>query len=352
MPIDPTKYDAILVLSFGGPEGPEEVMPFLENVTRGRGVPRQRLLEVAQGYHAVGGVSPINRQNRELIDALRVELDRHGIDLPIYFGNRNWRPLLTDTMRQMVEDGVRRVLAYVTSAFSSYSGCRQYREDIAVAQQAVGEAAPRVDKLRTFYNHPGFIEPMTERVRTALGAVPAERRDAAFLVFTAHSIPVSMSRTSRYVEQLEESMRLVCEPFADHPRRMVYQSRSGPPHVPWLEPDVSDFIHRLKAERPELRDVVIVPICFLSDHMEVIQDLDTVARHTCDEVGLNMVRAGTVGTNPRFIAMIRELIEERLSTDSEPTRLALGQYGPGDDVCPAECCPAPKHGGKPAAAER
>ena len=356
-------YDAILFVSFGGPEGPDEVMPFLERVTAGRGVPRDRLLLVAGHYSKRGGVSPINQQNRDLIDALRRELDAKGPKLPIYFGNRNWRPFLEDTMRRMADDGVKRALAFVTSAYSSYSGCRQYREDIARARAAVGSAAPQVDKLRVFFNHPGFIEPMRDHVRAALQQFPAERRDAVQLAFTAHSIPLSMARTSRYVEQIEETCRLVAEPFPN-PRVLVYQSRSGAPHVPWLEPDICDHLRQFAAEGSGVangsdaervtsgggRDVVIVPIGFTSDHMEVAQDLDTQARDVADSLGVNMVRAATAGTHARFVSMIRELIVERMTPGAQ--RAALGALGPSHDVCPDDCCPAPVHAGRPAMAWR
>ncbi len=333
---DSPAYDALLVVSFGGPEGPDDVMPFLENVLRGRNVPRERMLEVAEHYQHFGGVSPLNAQNRALIAALEQELRSRGINLPIYWGNRNWHPLLPDTMRQMAADGVRRALAYVTAAFSSYSACRQYLDNIAAAQAEVGPQAPRVDKLRVFYNHPGFIYPMADRVREALEQIPPERRAAAELVYTAHSIPCSMAHTSDYEVQLREAARLVSAElgWADAP--LVFQSRSGPPTQPWLEPDIGDYL-RARYEAG-VRDIVVVPIGFISDHMEVIYDLDTEAQQLCRELGLNMVRAGTVGTHPRFVQMIRELIEERLFN---APRLALGDRGPAPDECAVGCCPAP-----------
>jgi ferrochelatase len=329
-------YDAVLVVSFGGPDGPDDVIPFLENVLRGRHVPRERMLEVAEHYYHFGGGSPINEQNKALIAALEQELSSHNLRLPVYWGNRNWHPLLADTVRQMATDGVRTALAFVTSVFSSYSGCRQYLDDIARAQQEVGPAAPRIDKLRMFFNHPGFIEPMIERTRIALEQVPAERRDRAMLIFTAHSIPTAMAAGCRYEEQLRESCRLVAEGVGRTDWRLVYQSRSGPPQQPWLEPDVGDFLKRCQVSGVRCRDIVVVPIGFISDHMEVMYDLDTEARQLCEQLGINMVRAGTVGTHPRFVQMIRELIEERL-TDS-PQRLALGNLGPSHDFCPDDCC--------------
>ena len=328
-------YDALLVVSFGGPDGPDDVLPFMENVLRGRNVPRERMLEVAEHYRHFGGKSPINEQNRALIAALERELAEHGPQLPIYWGNRNWHPLLADTLRAMAADGARHALAFVTSAFSSYSGCRQYREDVARAQQAVGPSAPQVDKLRVYFNHPGFIEPMIERTRDALVQIPAERRGEALLLFTAHSIPQAMADGCHYEAQLREACRLVGEGVGRDDWRLVYQSRSGPPQQPWLEPDIGDFLRKRHVEQ-RIQDVVVVPIGFISDHMEVRYDLDTEAREICDALDVNMVRAATVGTHLRFVRMIRQLIEERLS--DAPQRLALGVLGPKEDVCPDDCC--------------
>jgi ferrochelatase len=324
------RYDAILILSFGGPERTEDVLPFLENVTRGRGIPRERLLGVAEHYYHFLGKSPINDQNRMLIAALEKELAEHGPRLPVYWGNRNWHPLLADTLREMEAAGVRRALAFVTSVFSSYSGCRQYLEDIERARAAVGPGAPEIHKLRTFYNHPGFIEPMAERVRAARAELPASR-----LFFTAHSIPLSMARTCGYEGQLEEACRLVAERAGCPDWRLVYQSRSGAPGQPWLEPDVLDALREL----PPGAGVILAPIGFISDHMEVLYDLDTEARELCDQLGLKMVRTGTVGVHPKFISMIRELINERMG-NAQP--LAIGNFGPSHDVCAADCCPAPE----------
>jgi protoporphyrin/coproporphyrin ferrochelatase len=329
-------YDAILVVSFGGPDGPEDVLPFLENVLRGRNIPRDRIFEVAEHYYHFGGRSPINDQNRALIAALEKEFAEHGRRLPVYWGNRNWHPLLVDTLRQMKADGVRRALAFCTSAYSSYSGCRQYQENIAAAQAEVGEGAPTVDKLRVFYNHPGFIEPMIENTRAALEQVPAERRDAAFLLFTAHSIPQAMADGCRYVAQLREACGVVAQSLGRKEWQLVYQSRSGPPQQPWLEPDINDVIKRFHRSDSSVNDLVVVPIGFISDHLEVLYDLDTEAKNLCKELGMNMIRASTVGTHPRFVRMIRELIEERLSDSNE--RLALGTLGPSHDGCPADCC--------------
>ncbi len=325
-------YQALLVVSFGGPEQPDDVLPFLENVLRGKNVPRERLLQVAEHYYHFGGKSPINDQNRALIDALRAELANHAVSLPVYWGNRNWHPMLADTLRQMRADGIAKALAFMTSAFSSYSGCRQYREDIARAQAEIGDGLPEVHKIRVFYNHPGFLDPMAENVRTALARLPG-----AELVFTAHSIPLSMADTSPYVGQLQEAIRLICA-LLDRPLApLVYQSRSGPPAQPWLEPDISDHIRTIHASG--VRDLVIVPLGFVSDHMEVLFDLDTEALDLCRELGMNMVRASTVGVHPRFVSMIRELIEER--TSGTP-HIAIGANPPYPDVCPLNCCPAPQ----------
>jgi ferrochelatase len=330
-----TRYDAFLLVSFGGPEKPDDVMPFLENVTRGRNIPRQRLLEVAEHYYHLGGKSPINDQNRALIAALEQEFAAAGLDLPIYWGNRNWHPLLADTLRQMRDDGVGRAIALFTSAFSSYSGCRQYRENIAAAQEQVGAGVPLVDRLRMFFNHPGFIEPMVERALAALAPLPNERRAAAHLLFTAHSIPLAMAENCQYEVQLREACRLVAE-GAGHPVwRLVYQSRSGPPSQPWLEPDVRDAADEI-ARGSGPCDVIVVPIGFISDHLEVLYDLDVEAAQHARQLGLNFIRAGTAGTHPRFVRMIRELVEERMS--DHPVRRSLGTLGPSHDVCPEDCC--------------
>ena len=329
-----SRYDALLLVSFGGPEGPADVLPFLENVLRGRNVPRERMLAVAEHYQHVGGKSPINDQNRALLAALRTEFDAAGLKLPLYFGNRNWHPLLPDTLRQMKADGVRRAIAFFTSAFSSYSGCRQYRENIAAAQAEVGPGAPEVDRLRMFFNHPGYIEPMIERTRTALEQIPAAQRSAATILFSAHSIPLTMAQNCEYEVQLHEASRLVADGVGHENWQVVYQSRSGPPSQSWLEPDVSVVIKELAARGT--RDVVVVPVGFISDHMEVLYDLDEEARQVAEQSGLNFVRAGTVGTHARFVRMIRELVEERMS--DSPERPALGSLPPNHDVCPTNCC--------------
>jgi ferrochelatase len=327
-------YDAILVMSFGGPEGPADVVPFLENVTRGRNIGPDRLLEVAHHYERFGGVSPINGQNRELITALEQELAVHGPGLPVYFGNRNWHPFLVDTLRQMRDAGVKRALMFVTSAYSSYSGCRQYREDVQRAQEAVGQSAPVIDKLRVFYNHPGFVEPNATNLRAALETIPATRRGAARVFFTAHSVPLAMAKCSAYESQLEEAARLVAAEAGAANWSIAYQSRSGPPHVPWLEPDILLELDRVAGEG--VKDVVVLPLGFISDHMEVLFDLDVEAKERADDLGLNFVRVPTVGTAPAFVSMIRELIVERLEPGSH--RRALGSYGASHDVCAIACC--------------
>ena len=304
-------YDAVLVAGFGGPEKHEDVMPFLENVTRGRGVPRERLLGVAEHYYHFDGKSPINDQTLALVTALRSVLP-----LPVYWGNRNWHPFLADTVRQMKADRVQRAVALATSAFSSYSGCRQYRENIADARAEAGDGAPEIDKIPPFWHHAGFLDAMADRVREAVAQVG----EGAELIFTAHSIPLSMATTSRYEEQLREASGLICERLGQTGWSLAWQSRSGPPAQPWLEPDISDF---LRARKDPLRPVVIAPLGFLSDHIEVLWDLDNEARETCEELGTPMARAGTVGTHPLFVAGLRELI--------------LSPFA----ACAEGCCPRP-----------
>ncbi|MBZ0303487.1 MAG: ferrochelatase [Anaerolineae bacterium] len=328
-------YDALLVVSFGGPEGMEDVIPFLENVLRGRNIPRARLEVVGEHYHLFGGVSPLNDQNRALIAALRQELDKHGPNLPIYWGNRNWKPYLTETLRQMTDDGVQRALALFTTAYSSYSSCRQYREDIQRAQAEIGSTAPIVDKIRAFYNHPGFIEPNIENLGKALEQFPEARRDQVHIAFTAHSLPAEMARRCAYEAQILEVCQLVAARLDHLSWKLVYQSRSGPPHQPWLEPDIIDHLKQLHANG--VTDVVIMPVGFISDHMEVMYDLDTDAAQAARDLGINMVRAATVGTHPTFIRMIRELILERMT--AHPQRRALGTRGPSHDFCGLDCCP-------------
>ncbi len=344
-------YDAVLVLSFGGPERPEDVVPFLENVTKGRGVPRERLVEVGRHYDLFGGRSPINDQNRALIAALEVELAAAGIDLPVYFGNRNWHPMLADTVARMAADGVQRVVAFATSAWSSYSSCRQYREDIAGARDAVGPTAPQIDKLRPFFNHPGFIGAQADFLNRVLGGRGDFSGRTLRLIFTAHSIPGAMAERCDYEAQLFEASRLVSEATGtDVPFDVVYQSRSGPPQVPWLGPDVSD--HLVTLADAGVDEVVVVPVGFVSDHVEVLYDLDIVAAADAAKLGLGFHRVPTVGTHPRFVSMIRELIEERSQPD-DGRRVAIGRLGARPDRCPDGCCPAPvRPPARPAATHR
>jgi protoporphyrin/coproporphyrin ferrochelatase len=335
------EYDAIVLVGFGGPERLEDVLPFLENVTRGRNIARERLLEVAEHYHHFGGVSPINAQVRALIAALRLELDRHEISLPIYWGNRNWHPMLADTLAEMTARGVKRALAIVLAAYSSYSSCRQYREDIGRAQAAAGLDAPEVDKVRVFYNHPEFIAANAERVGEKLESFTTLGDGPVHLAFTAHSIPQSMAQTCDYEQQLRETCRLVAESAGIGAERwaLVYQSRSGRPEDPWLGPDILDHLKNLK-ERG-VKQVVIHPVGFLSDHLEVLYDLDVEARVLGDELGLQMVRSRTVGAHPRFVTMLRMLVEERIGAGPQQARAAVGIHGPSHDVCPESCCLPP-----------
>lgn len=323
-------YDALVLVSFGGPEGPEQVIPFLENVVRGRNVPRERLLSVAHHYEIFGGVSPINEQNRLLIKALNEALLSRAIDLPVYWGNRNWHPYLSDTVKQMAADGVKKALAFVTSAYSSYSGCRMYINDIESARAAAGEVAPIIHKLPVFYNNALFVEANADHLLQTLHEIPVERREDAVIIFTAHSIPLSMADSCAYVEQLQETCRLVCQrarPGAEF--KLVYQSRSGAPGQPWLEPDVCDYLREV-SKVSSAKDVVIQPIGFISDHMEVMYDIEVEARGVASELGLNLYRAPTAGTHPKFVDMICDLIQDKL----EKPELDSFQS------CAPDCCPA------------
>jgi ferrochelatase len=358
---DASPYDALLLLSFGGPEGPDDVVPFLENVTRGRGIPKERLKEVGQHYFLFGGVSPINDQNRALLDALRKDFAGHGLDLPVYWGNRNWAPYLTDTLREMVADGRRRILVLATSAYASYSGCRQYRENLAdslAALEAEGVELPKIDKLRHYFNHPGFIEPLVDSVVEAIGQLPEESRASAHIAFTTHSLPTEAADTSgppeghipgsggAYVAQHLDVARTIAAAVRDrtgnyHPWELVFQSRSGAPHVPWLEPDICDHLEDL--HRAGVQAVVMAPIGFVSDHMEVMYDLDVEASNKAAELGLPTARAATVGADPRFAAAVRELLLERAALERGecgPAPCTTGALGAGHHVCPAGCCRA------------
>jgi protoporphyrin/coproporphyrin ferrochelatase len=371
-------YDAFLLVSFGGPEGPDDVMPFLANVTRGRNVPPERLAGVAEHYYAFGGVSPINQQCRDLLAAVRADFAASGLSLPLYWGNRNWTPYLADTVGQMAKDGVRRAVAFVTSAYSSYSSCRQYLDDLERARAAVGPDAPRIDKIRRFFNHPGFIEPFADNAHAALATLPAEVREQAHLVFTAHSVPLAMAEASgpagareRYVTELTEAGRLIAERTGagTHPWSLAYQSRSGPPSQPWLEPDVRD--HLAELAKSGMKAVVVIPAGFVSDHMEVRHDLDVEAAETAETLGLAFARAATPGTSPRFASMITELVTEGMALPDHPVPdnatpdipvpdntvsdstfsdnpkpggtaaravAALGCMGVPSQTCPADCC--------------
>jgi protoporphyrin/coproporphyrin ferrochelatase len=359
-------YDAFLLLSFGGPEGLDDVLPFLENVTRGRGVPAERLAQVAAHYHAFGGVSPINAQCRDMLGAIGAALRAGGIGLPLYWGNRNWHPLIEDTVREMRDAGVQRAIAFVTSAYSSYSACRQYLDDIDRAVAAVGPGAPRIDKIRPYFNHPGFIEPFAAGVEYALASLPAAAQAGARLVFTAHSVPRGMAAASgspsagtavpgvpggRYAAELREASRLIATRVRGGalPFDLAFQSRSGPPSVPWLEPDVNDHLAALaKGMLPDGAPlpggpptaVVAVPVGFVSDHMEVVHDLDVEAAQTAASLGLPFARAKAPGPTGRFAAMVRELVAERVSCAPAMALgdLGLGAFAGGADSCPADCC--------------
>ena len=356
---DVAPYDALLLVSFGGPERPDEVLPFLRTVTAGRDIPDERLEAVAEHYHLFGGRSPINDQCRALLRAVRADLAATGVDLPVYWGNRNSPPWLSDTVREMAADGVRRAACLVTSAYASYSGCRQYRENLfdAVVDtvEAVG-AAPRLDRLRQYFDHPGFVQPFADGTVEALSRLPAGG-DGARLVFVTHSIPQAMDAASgrhaedprggRYTRQHVDAARLVADGVArrtgrQHRHDLVYCSRSGPPQVPWLEPDVNDHLVALAADG--VTSVVVIPIGFVSDHMEVVYDLDTEARATADRVGLAFERVPTPGVDPRFVSMVGQLLLERAAVErgERPDRLAAGREGPAWDVCPAGCCANPR----------
>lgn len=350
-------YDALLLVSFGGPEAPEDVVPFLENVTAGRGISRERLEEVGQHYFLFGGKSPINEQNRSLVAAIEEDFTGNGIDLPVYWGNRNWDPYLAETLATMRGDGVQRAACLLTSAYSSYSGCRQYRENLADAVAGVGGGVPRLDRLRHYFNHPGFVEPMVDATLAALAELGEEVRKDAHLLFVTHSIPTSMNQDSgpdgaAYVRQHLSVAEVITERVRQetghrYVRELVYCSRSGPPHVPWLEPDVNDRIEQLSGDG--ITAVVVLPIGFVSDHMEVIFDLDTEASATAAKFGVEFARAATAGVDPRFVAMVRQLLLERAEVErgTEVGRVTVGEQPVSWDVCPPGCCANPR-GPRPA----
>ena len=329
-------FDALLLASFGGPEGPDEVLPFLERVTAGRGIPRERLVEVGAHYYRFGGVSPINRQNRELKQAIEADFAANGLHLPAYWGNRHAPPFLADALRTMAADGIRSALVLLTSAYPSYSGCRAYREDLAAARAAVGPEAPRLARIPHYFDRAGFVEPFVDATARAIDQLPEPARATAPLVFTTHSIPTSMAATSgpdghAYVRAHEQVAGRVAAGikarYGERDYRLVYQSRSGPPSQPWLEPDIADHLDELAAGGAA--GAVLVPIGFISDHMEILFDLDVEAREKAERLGLALTRASTPGTGPRFVAMIRELVQEQLA-------------GAGPALCPEQCCPNPR----------
>jgi ferrochelatase len=333
-------YDALLLVSFGGPENTADVLPFLRNVTRGRGVPEDRLTEVAEHYYHFGGVSPINEWCRGLVAALRREFAEHNVNLPIYWGNRNWPPMLVDAVQRMSGDGVQRALAFTTSAYGSYSSCRQYLEDLSAARAAVGASAPAIDKIRHFFDHPGFVHPFADNLAAALATVPPDSGHDVRILFTAHSIPNAMNEVSgpdgaRYTDQIAETAQLVADAARTTvPHDVVWQSRSGSPETPWLGPDINDHLKSLAAEG--VKSVVVSPIGFLSDHIEVMWDLDNEAKQTAEELGMTFHRAGTPGLDPRVITMVRELVAERTDGVAVKRLGKLPLWNPNDDGC----CPA------------
>ncbi|MGF9662825.1 ferrochelatase [Arthrobacter crystallopoietes] len=366
--MEPKPYDAVVLASFGGPEGQEDVIPFLRNVTRGRGIPDERLEEVSHHYRAFGGISPINAQNRALKQALEAELQRRGIDLPVLWGNRNWAPFIADTFREAYDAGHRRVLAVSTSAYSCYSSCRQYREDFGMALVETGlEGKLEVDKVRQYFDHPGFVEPFAEGVAAGLATVRAElaakgEPDAPIhIMFATHSIPIGDAEAagprgvefdggSAYVAQHLATAQAVLDRVpeaAGADWSLVYQSRSGAPHIPWLEPDINDALQELPGKGA--KGVVIVPLGFVSDHMEVVWDLDTEALQTCAELGLAATRVPTPGVHRKFVEGLVDLVCERTEKNNIADRPALTKLGPWMDVCMPNCC-ANRRGEKPTVA--
>ncbi|MHA7199915.1 ferrochelatase [Arthrobacter alkaliphilus] len=358
----PKEYDAVLLASFGGPEGQDDVIPFLRNVTRGRGIPDERLEEVSHHYRAFGGISPINQQNRDLKAALEAELASRGIDLPVLWGNRNWDPYIPQTLQEAYDAGHRKLLMVTTSAYSCYSSCRQYREDIGIALTETGlDGKLEVDKVRQYFDHPGFVEPFVEG--TAAGLAEVKEKLAAeglqdapvHILFATHSIPTrdaeaagrsdaeprEFEQDSAYVAQhlaagAEVVRRVEAESGLTAPWSLVYQSRSGAPHIPWLEPDINDAIEELAGQG--IKGVVIVPLGFVSDHMEVAWDLDTEALETCKNLGLAATRVPTPGTHRKFVSGLVDLICERTVANNIADRPAVTGLGPWYDICRPGCC--------------
>jgi protoporphyrin/coproporphyrin ferrochelatase len=336
--------DVLLVVSFGGPEGPDDVVPFLENVTRGRGIPRERLVEVGAHYAHFGGVSPLNDINRALVSQVRAELAGRGETMPVLWGNRNWDPYLVEALRAARDLGATRIFTFLTSAYSSYSGCRQYRENLydALAEVQAEDPtwSPEVHKLRTYFNHPGFIESMVQATRTSLADLPTGSR----LVFTTHSIPTADADRCDYVVQHRDVAATIAAALGRGDEwDLVYQSRSGAPHIPWLEPDVGEHLAALAGAG--VPGAVMVPIGFISDHMEVVWDLDTIATEQAREAGIPVARAATAGTDPRFVAMVADLLEESRAAADGLSRVpspTMGALGPRVVPCAAGCCPNPR----------
>ncbi|EHI14931.1 ferrochelatase [Mycolicibacterium thermoresistibile] len=324
------EFDAVLLLSFGGPEGPEQVRPFLENVTRGRNVPPERLDDVAEHYLHFGGVSPLNAINRALITELEAELADRGLDLPVYFGNRNWEPYVEDTVTAMRDNGIRRAAVFTTSAWGGYSSCTQYVEDIARGRRAAGPRAPELVKLRQYFDHPLLVEMFAEAIDTAAESLPAELRSQARLVFTAHSIPVAADEQHGprlYSRQVRYAARLVAAAAGREHYDLVWQSRSGPPQIPWLEPDVGDHLGALAESG--VRAVIVCPIGFVADHIEVVYDLDHELGEQAAQAGIALARAGTPNSDRRFARLAVDLIDE-LRLGLEPARVS------GPAALPAE----------------
>ena len=334
------RYDALLLVAFGGPEQPADVEPFLERVAAGRSIPPDRLSEVADRYLSVGGRSPLNARMRALLSAVRAELTVRHIDLPVFWGNRNAAPLLADAVAEMAAAGVERALAWTASPYSSYSTCRQYGEDLVAARSTVGDGAPTIHMIRRHHDHPGLLEPAADRLSEALARLPEDRRNRAHLLFSAHSIPTALGDTCDYVAQVREAARLVAalvDPAGHHPHEVVWQSRSGPRRVPWLEPDVADRIEALAEDGVDA--VAVSPIGFPVENFEIAWDLDTDASRRAEAVGVAFARAAAVDDDPRFASMVVDLAVERLDGTAGGPRRGAGAMGIGPDTCAGDCCP-------------